>query len=72
MLIYLQNRDDPQHFLEYFSLYFTSETGHSLDDKRDGHLISRELQSLTKPLGVMTDLANSLTAEYKKNFNLLF
>lgn len=47
-------------------------TGHSLDDKSDGHLISRELQYLTKPLVVMTDLANSLTAEYKKNFNLLF
>lgn len=47
-------------------------TGHSLDDKSDGHPISSELQSLTKSLEVMTDLANNLTAEYKKNFNLLF
>lgn len=47
-------------------------SGHSLDDKSDGHPISSELQSLTKSLEVMTDLANNLTAEYKKNFNLLF
>ena len=47
-------------------------SGHSLDDKSDGHPISSELQSLTNSLEVMTDLANNLTAEYKKNFNLLF
>merc|ERR1712026_89584 len=47
-------------------------TGHALDEKSEGNPIGDELLSLTQSLKKMTGLANSLTAEYKEKFDLLF